>query len=229
MFASLASTQDQLLELSQASEQCLVKLAPLLSLGGDARAARFRRRHAQFAAGRTHAAQLLTLLGSTETSVASAADGSPVWPEGFVGSISHTDRLIVVAVAPRDRVRSVGIDLESVIEDDVAGEVESLCLSRSERGLISHTGMNHAQFTTVCFSAKEALYKCLYPMVGRYFDFGDVQIVELDERSRTLRIHLLCDLNGEFVRGLRLQCSYRCEANHVFTVFELPASSAHGS
>jgi enterobactin synthetase component D len=224
--ASLASIRYQLIEPGKASERCLVRLAPLPAPGQNKGEARLRRRDAQRRAGRTHAAQLLASLGATRTDVASAADGSPVWPEGFVGSITHTDRMIGVAVAPRDRVRSVGIDLERVIEEDVACEVESLCLVKSERDLVIQTRMSHALFTTLCFSAKEALYKCLCPLVGCFFDFGDVEIVELDERTRTLRIKVLNNLNREFSCGLRLCGSFRFEADHVFTIFELPADTA---
>src|SRR5438876_11927142 len=55
---------------------------------------RFRLRQSIFDMGRACAAELLAELGSRETSVAMAADRSPVWPQGYVGSITHTDDLL---------------------------------------------------------------------------------------------------------------------------------------
>src|SRR5207249_10625362 len=62
---------------------------------------RFRLRQSIFDMGRACAAELLAELGARETSVAMAADRSPVWPQGYVGSITHTDDLLGVAVARR--------------------------------------------------------------------------------------------------------------------------------
>ncbi len=226
MSSSDVATQDLLDELGPAAGRCLISVAPLSSTGQGARNPRLRR-CVQYAAGRNHAAQLLARIGASDMSVTSAADGSPCWPAGFVGSISHTDQLIGVAVASREQVRSVGIDLETVIEGSIADEVESLCLNQAERDLVSGTSMDRARFTTVCFSAKEALYKCLYPLVRRVFDFNDVRVVELDERTRTLRIQLFSDLGGEFVSGLQVPGSYRSGGRHIFTIFELAADRSN--
>jgi 4'-phosphopantetheinyl transferase EntD len=75
------------------------------------------RRRREFAAGRWHARRALRELGVQEPSIPRGDDGAPIWPEGFVGSISHTmDGERVFAVAAVARVcdlLAVGIDVEA--------------------------------------------------------------------------------------------------------------------
>src|SRR3989442_10263338 len=70
---------------------------------------RFRLRQSIFDRGRACAAELLAELGARETSVGMAADRSPVWPHGYVGSITHTGDLLGVAVARLTDIRSIAI------------------------------------------------------------------------------------------------------------------------
>src|SRR5437667_9377540 len=70
---------------------------------------RFRLRQSIFDMGRACAAELLAELGARETSVAMAADRSPVWPQGYVRSITHTDDLLRAAVARRPALPTLGI------------------------------------------------------------------------------------------------------------------------
>src|SRR5438309_9961231 len=70
----------------------------------------FRLRQSIFDMGRACAAELLAELGAGETSVGMAADRSPVWPRGYVGSITHTDDVVGVVVARLAYVRSIGVD-----------------------------------------------------------------------------------------------------------------------
>src|SRR2546428_7500077 len=96
---------------------------------------RFRLRQSIFDMGRACAAELRAELGARETSVAMAADRSPVWPHGYVGSITHTDDLLGVAVARRKEFRSIGIDAEAIIQPETTVEIDDLCMSERERSL----------------------------------------------------------------------------------------------
>src|SRR2546425_4073273 len=91
-----------------------------------------RLRQSIFDMGRASLAEL----GSGETSVAMAADRSPVWPQGYVGSITHTDDLLGVAVARRTDFRSIGIDAEAIIQLETTVEIDELCMSERERSQI---------------------------------------------------------------------------------------------
>jgi 4'-phosphopantetheinyl transferase EntD len=109
----------------------------------------------QSAAGRRAAAAALTAAAAAESAVSRGADGRPVFPHGFAGSISHTDRLAVAVVAPG--AVAVGVDIESA---DISPRVSRFVLRESERNALLAPG---AEFTVRdLFAAKEAAFKALY-------------------------------------------------------------------
>jgi enterobactin synthetase component D len=179
-------------------------------------------RRRQFETGRRCAAQLLAMLGSPVTEVGVAPDRSPVWPAGFVGSITHKDTLLGVAVARAGEAGALGIDIEHVLSPQAAGDVESVCLIDRERALGRRLGVERCLFATVCFSAKESLYKCLYPSVRRFFDHFAAEVVGLDMQAGSMRLRLNEHLCATAPRGLILQGRFSLRDDDVFTSFELP-------
>ena len=69
--------------------------------------------------GRTYAKQALALLDFRDVEIPVAADRSPVWPEGIVGSITHVTGgargHFAAAVARIRDVNAIGIDIEREI------------------------------------------------------------------------------------------------------------------
>mgnify|MGYP001552160477 FL=1 len=134
-------------------------------------------RRAQFVAGRTLARAALGALGAPPAAVGRAAGGRPVWPDGFVGTITHCGDgaagWCAAAVAAAGRCRGLGLDaeLDRPLDDPVA----ALVLTPSEAASIA----GDAGLTTAFFCAKESLYKALHPLTGVFLDFHDVE-VELD-------------------------------------------------
>jgi len=179
-------------------------------------------RKRQFEAGRCCAASLLESLGSGDTLVSVHEDLSPMWPVGYVGSISHTDTLLGVAVARSSDLRAIGIDIEGIVSLQIAREIEQMCLNQSELLRRVWLGFDRRIYAALCFSAKEALFKCLYPLVQRYFDFHDAEIIDICHRMGTVRLRLTQDLSDEFKTGNILVGRYRWDGVHVFTSFELP-------
>src|SRR5467141_3430657 len=184
---------------------------------------RFRLRQSIFDMGRACAAELLADLGSRETSVAMAADRSPVWPQGYVGSITHTDDLLGVAVARSKDFRSVGIDAEAIIEPETTVEIDDLCMNERERSLRDSVEINHQTFSSLCFSAKESFFKCLYPLTAVWFDFQDAEIASLDADLRVLQMRLLRDLPSGFPQGQVFGGTFRWTDLRVYTAFALPS------
>jgi enterobactin synthetase component D len=201
---------------------CLIPQLDVADGGDDAlREQRLAQYQLQYAAGRACAAQLLHKLGAAVTAVGRADDRSPQWPAGFVGSITHSDEVVGVAVMPCASGRSLGIDLEPMIATEAVDEIQAVCLSGRERVLWHQSQMSLMAFTTLCFSAKEALYKCLYPIVGVFFEFHDVEIQSINVASQTLQVRLLRQLSAEFSSGMVLLGRYRITQQHVLTAFEL--------
>ncbi|HJR56967.1 MAG TPA: 4'-phosphopantetheinyl transferase superfamily protein [Rhizomicrobium sp.] len=70
------------------------------------------KRQREFMLGRACARAALAPIGHGAAMLGRKADGAPLWPDGIVGSISHTDGQ-AVALAARDReFRGLGVDVE---------------------------------------------------------------------------------------------------------------------
>jgi 4'-phosphopantetheinyl transferase EntD len=137
-----------------------------------ARAVHKRVQH--FTAGRVCARQGLKALGlGADTAIVAAQDRAPLWPEGFVGSISHTDDWCAAAVARSEQVRAIGIDLENA--SPLKDELLSHICTEQERGFLRQSE-NAALLAKVVFSAKEAFYKCQYPLSKQYLGFHDAEV-----------------------------------------------------
>jgi 4'-phosphopantetheinyl transferase EntD len=188
-------------------------------------AGRGHRRPSDFAAGRLCAEQALGDAGATHASIGMAPDRAPLWPDGFVGSITHSGRLAWAAVARAAEMRSIGIDSELFMSDEVAREVVPIVLDDGEQRLIAQNS-ERRELETLAFSAKESLYKCLYPCVRVFFEFADAEIEWIcssatDTTSGTFGLRLRRPLGIVFPRGLRVKGRYAIDAAHVHTAVEL--------
>src|SRR6185503_18375584 len=82
------------------------------------------KRQAQFRAGRYCAMLAIQALhGGSPMLVGRDANGAPLWPEGVVGSITHTDDVAAAAVASAADVLSLGIDTERIMSESQAREL----------------------------------------------------------------------------------------------------------
>ncbi len=178
------------------------------------------RRQTEFQAGRDLAAALLAEAGSSITQVGVAPDRAPVWPDGYIGSISHSRVLVAVAVARRQDVRALGIDIEALATEREVEAIESVCMRPEERD-VDTGALTRAQFVTLLFSAKEAFYKCMHPLTRVEFDFTDVSITRIDPSRQRLEMRLLRAATPEFGPGHVFHCGYRSAHGHVYTALTL--------
>lgn len=83
--------------------------------------------------------------------------------------------MAVAAAGRRDRHAGLGIDAERI--GDVAESLWPLVFTPAERILLAALPDDLIAGTaTAMFSAKEALFKCVYPLLERWIDFLDVEI-----------------------------------------------------
>lgn len=148
------------------------------------------KRQAEFLAGRLCARSALELAGNILTDVGLNEDRSPVWPDGMVGSITHTDRVAGAVVARGTDYFGLGFDFEWPIEQGQAREIADSILTKTDRFQEKAlSGISFEHFLTLVFSLKEALYKALYPRTKKFMNFHDVEISALDGGDARLRLN----------------------------------------
>jgi 4'-phosphopantetheinyl transferase EntD len=141
-------------------------------------------RLAAFRLGRHCARMALKKQGLDNVELPLGLGRAPVWPYGFVGSISHTGSLALSAAAPSNVVSGLGIDVEKAGSLDLP-LLEIICRPEEVAGLEEIGPPEIA--ARLLFSAKESVYKCIWPRLRRYVDFLDVGI-EIDTHQHTYRI-----------------------------------------
>ncbi len=149
------------------------------------------------------------------------SDRSPIWPDQWVGSITHSNCVASVTMAPKALVSSIGIDIEEVMPIDTARKVAKAILTDSEVGGDDRFGFEHNEWVTLLLSAKESLYKCLHPFVGKFFGFDYAEIFEVHRTERRCLIRLTKDLSPNFIRGFDLPVQWTISNGRVFTAVEL--------
>jgi 4'-phosphopantetheinyl transferase EntD len=103
----------------------------------------------------------------------------------------------------------IGIDVETAMQAKHAEELWHGIISNEEYLWLRQQPQAFEQLLTLVFSAKESLFKALYPQIRRYFDFLDARISKLDMRQQIFQLELLktltpqCDagrcFNGHFL------------------------------
>jgi 4'-phosphopantetheinyl transferase EntD len=159
-------------------EQVAAAIAPRAAAG----------RPAEFAEGRSLAAQCLGALGRSDADVGRGRERQPLWPAGVTGSIAHSDTTVaaVVALAPPDSVLSVGIDVETV--GGVTPDMHGVLFTAAEMiALDALDEQARVERATLLFSAKEALYKAQYPLTHRFVDYPDVELA-VDDLAVTISV-----------------------------------------
>jgi 4'-phosphopantetheinyl transferase EntD len=121
-------------------------------------------------AARIVARQLLSECGYLSPPIPRGADGVPLWPSGVVGSLAH-DRLIAVgAIGMKKDFAAIGIDIEP--SQLLPPDMLDVIATPSEKKLISI----RSELAILYFAAKEAVYKAVYPLDGRFLEYTDVEI-----------------------------------------------------
>jgi 4'-phosphopantetheinyl transferase EntD len=144
-------------------------------------------RQREFATARACARRALQRLGVAPAALVPQPDRSPRWPDGIIGSITNTRELCLVAVARRERLASLGIDVERVTA--ASADIEELvCTPAERRWLDTQPAAQRGPNTRLFFSAKEAFYKCQYPLTRTYLDFQDVELTIRGDGTFTARI-----------------------------------------
>ncbi|MDN3610394.1 4'-phosphopantetheinyl transferase family protein [Vibrio ostreicida] len=176
------------------------------------------KRRSEYLAGRYVANDALKELTDESYSIPTGADRAPIWPAGITGSITHNeDQAIAVVAYSRDH-SMIGVDLESLMSAPLAQELAPHIIDHHEAKLIKRLNLDFSHGLSVVFSAKESLYKALYPHVRTFFGFEDARVEQIDVSSGQFQITLLRDLNTNFAKGWQASGRFLTNDNTVVTL-----------
>ena len=176
------------------------------------------KRKAEFVAGRYLARQALTALAATDTAVAIGPARQPLWPAPFIGSISHAKDFAICAVAHSGHATRIGIDVEDILDAKVATDIAGSVLNAAEYTLVGSLATPHPVMLSLIFSAKESLFKALYPEVGRFFGFEAATTTAIDVETGTFILELVQELTPALPAGTCFNGQFELDATKVLTV-----------
>jgi 4'-phosphopantetheinyl transferase EntD len=172
---------------SGAGEEVLTANEKLLVAGVS------EKRLQDFCRGRLCAKKALGNLHQGEAQILRGTGKEPLWPEGFVGSISHARELAGAVAARRRDLVSIGLDIEK--QGRVQPNMWDMLFTPPEQDFL--LGLAEARqvfYTTLFFSMKESFYKLQYPLTGYSLWFNDV---EIRHQQGQFRIVVLKDFDGK--------------------------------
>lgn len=133
-------------------------------------------RQAEFIMGRRCARSALEALGynHANNAIETSKEGLPVWPKGFLASISHSKGLCGAVAASSKEYQLLGFDIE---------KTNRLSNSASKRVIhpIEAEQEPTQRIASILFSLKEAFYKAQYPIFGVSANFDDLAL-QLDHK-----------------------------------------------
>jgi 4'-phosphopantetheinyl transferase EntD len=143
-----------------------------------------KRRH-EFGTGRHLARLAMARLGVEPAPLLTGERGSPVWPDGIVGTITHCAGYRAAAVARTSAIRSVGIDAEP--DEPLPDGVLDMIALPEERERIAKLPAG-VSWDRLLFSIKESVYKTWFPITRRWLDFEGASVTIDPEGTFSARI-----------------------------------------
>jgi len=173
------------------------------------------KRQAEFATARHLARQSMQQLGISVGPILKGAQREPVWPSGSIGSLTHAEGCAVACVAKSGVVRSVGIDVE--LSERVGRDLYGKLFTDAELQYLE----NKAEaFGGLLFSAKEAVYKATFPLVGRFIGFKEAELT-VEENHRRIGIRYVGDHTPNKVME-EAECRYLFSGPYVLCLVIIP-------
>nr|WP_228006222.1 4'-phosphopantetheinyl transferase superfamily protein [Morganella morganii] len=179
------------------------------------------KRRCEFLAGRICAKLSLRKFGLTRcTNVGVAIDRSPIWPEGVIGSITHSSSIAAACVASSYTYKNIGIDSEVIFNNEIANSIKSEVVKSQELNVLKDKALSESLVITLIFSAKESIFKAIYNDVGYIFGFDCVMLIELSQYD--MLFVLTASLSSKWQVGDRVKVAYRVMGDHVYTSMVVP-------
>jgi len=189
--------------------------------GAESRLTPSMRRVHQSRSARALAIDLLSEQGHETLEIRKNPGGAPVWPEGFVGSLAHTDCYAAATVARTDKCVALGIDVEPA--EPLPADAGEIVLTEDERAWVSTVETTRPEIARLVFCAKECVHKAVHPLRGAWLDFSDVRI-GFDAQAESFVPQPLTPSAEAAFAGLRAEGRVFVREGHLVTVLALFAS-----
>ena len=161
------------------------------------------KRQTEFSQGRSSAHQALAKFKlESEPILRNAETREPCWPEAVRGSITHSGEYAAAAVGLADYVSGIGIDLESlsrVVDFNISRHV---CVEKELEWLKTLAPDQANRGLRIIFSAKESIFKCLFPISKTYLYFKDATVT-IDEAKTEFTFTLSKACSGITAAGFQ--------------------------
>ena len=156
-------------------------------------------RRTEFAVGRTCARRALAQLGAAPAPICVGTMREPLWPEGFVGSITHCRSFWAAAAARSSALSALGLD--AAINRSLEPKIRERIAASDEEAVLVRRADPEVCWDAVLFCAKEAVFKAWWPLRRQWLGFGDARVV-LDEAAGTFHADVAPG-GGDSVESLR--------------------------
>ena len=107
-----------------------------------------------------------------EAELGVADSGCPVWPDGIVGSYSHSGDASVAAWGRRNGLHALGVDLEA--SEALSSDASRIVTAKEDALFVRSVGKDYGR---LLFSIKEAYYKAQYPITHEKIGFKKVVVL----------------------------------------------------
>ena len=143
-----------------------------------------QKRREEFTLGRICAHRALSRFGLESVPILRNSETrEPCWPNSVWGSITHSAGFAAVAVGLKKEINGIGIDLESFSSSLDIKISRHVCVDSELEWLESLSTKQARRALRIIFSAKESIFKCLYPRTKTYFSFKDAEVFVNDEEK----------------------------------------------
>ncbi|KHN67465.1 NrgA [Acinetobacter oleivorans] len=176
-----------------------------------------KRQH-EYLCGRILAQAVLKHHFGLNRPITSMQEHLPIWPTHVLGSISHSQNKLIVALS--DKASYLGIDIEHWVTSKFAQESAHLILTPSELELWKvkvSKFFDFSQFVSLIFSVKESLYKAVYPIAKQYIDFLEAFVVDIDFENKKLTLAFTSEIQQRYQLLERYDGGWKVEQDCILT------------
>lgn len=149
----------------------------------------------------------------------------PIWPNGYTGSISHSNEHFIAVSSSTTNYSGLGVDIEKFISQKYFLSISNFILNYDEKNLMKEIDSNKKMlFLTLFFSAKESFYKLFFQQTSIKLDFTAISIIKFDYNHYIIRLNKT--INNKYKRGTVLKGFYIIVKSMVITLMLEPYNSS---